>query len=53
MVSIVMEDDGKTGKVFREPGLGYDGIVGYSPLAMAKNAVGLAIATEEDRKSVV
>lgn len=28
-------------------GLGYDGLVGYSPIAMAKNAVGLAIAAEE------
>lgn len=34
-------------QVLHIPGLGYDGIVGYSPLAMAKNAVGLAIATEE------
>lgn len=29
------------------PGLGFDGLVGYSPIAMAKNAIGLAIATEE------
>src|SRR5699024_4810272 len=28
-------------------GLGFDGLVGYSPIAMAKNAVGLAMATEE------
>ncbi|MEA4824072.1 MAG: phage portal protein [Clostridiaceae bacterium] len=28
-------------------GLGFDGLVGYSPIAMAKNAVGLAIAAEE------
>lgn len=28
-------------------GLGFDGQVGYSPIAMAKNAVGLAIAAEE------
>ncbi|CAB1255250.1 Phage portal protein [Ruminococcaceae bacterium BL-6] len=28
-------------------GLGYDGLVGYSPIAMAKNAVGLAMAAEE------
>ena len=28
-------------------GLGYDGLIGYSPIAMAKNAVGLAIAAEE------
>lgn len=34
-------------QVLHIPGLGYDGIVGYSPIAMAKNAVGLAIATEE------
>ena len=34
-------------QVLHIPGLGYDGIEGYSPLAMAKNAVGLAIATEE------
>jgi HK97 family phage portal protein len=33
--------------VLHIPGLGFDGLVGYSPLAMAKNAVGLAIATEE------
>jgi HK97 family phage portal protein len=29
------------------PGLGFDGLIGYSPIAIAKNAVGLAIATEE------
>ena len=29
------------------PGLGFDGLVGYSPIAMAKNAIGMAIATEE------
>jgi HK97 family phage portal protein len=29
------------------PGLGFDGLVGYSPIAMAKNAVGMALATEE------
>ena len=29
------------------PGLGFDGLVGYSPIAMAKNAVGMSIATEE------
>ena len=34
-------------QVLHIPGLGYDGIVGYSPIAMAKNAVGLGIATEE------
>lgn len=28
-------------------GLGFDGLIGYSPIAMAKNAIGLSIATEE------
>ena len=34
-------------EVLHIPGLGFDGLVGYSPIAMAKNAIGLAIATEE------
>ena len=34
-------------EVMHIPGLGFDGLVGYSPIAMAKNAIGLAIATEE------
>ena len=45
---------GKTGNVTLKPsdvlhipGLGFDGLVGYSPIAMAKNAIGLSIATEE------
>lgn len=33
--------------VLHIPGLGFDGLVSYSPIAMAKNAIGLAIATEE------
>jgi HK97 family phage portal protein len=33
--------------VLHIPGLGFDGLIGYSPIAMAKNAIGLAIATEE------
>ena len=33
--------------VLHIPGLGFDGLIGYSPVAMAKNAVGMAIATEE------
>ena len=33
--------------VLHIPGLGFDGLVGYSPIAMARNAIGLAIATEE------
>ena len=48
------ELDGKTetvilrpSDVLHIPGLGFDGLVGYSPIAMAKNAIGLAMATEE------
>lgn len=37
----------KPSEVLHVPGLGFDGLVGYSPIAMAKNAIGLAIATEE------
>ena len=33
--------------VLHIPGLGFDGLVGHSPIAMAKNAIGLALATEE------
>lgn len=33
--------------VLHVPGLGYDGVYGHSPIAMAKNAIGLALATEE------
>ena len=33
--------------VLHVPGLGFDGLIGYSPIAMARNAIGLAIATEE------
>jgi len=29
------------------PGLGFDGLIGYSPIAMAKNSIGMALATEE------
>ncbi len=53
----VSNDDAKTMKgsmvtlkssdVLHIPGLGFDGLVGYSPIAMAKNSIGLAIATEE------
>ena len=34
-------------QVLHIPGLGFDGVVGYSPIAMAKNAIGMAIACEE------
>ena len=33
--------------VLHVPAMSYDGLVGYSPIAMAKNAIGLALATEE------
>ena len=33
--------------VLHIPGLGFDGLIGQSPIAMAKNAIGMAIATEE------
>ena len=34
-------------EILHIPGLGFDGLIGYSPIAMAKNAIGMAIATEE------
>lgn len=33
--------------VLHIPGLGFDGLVGYSPIAMARNAVGMTMACEE------
>lgn len=39
--------DLKPSEVLHIPGLGFDGLVGYSPIAMAKNAIGMAIACEE------
>jgi len=35
------------GNVLHIPGLGFDGIVGYSPIAIAKQAIGTALAVEE------
>ena len=32
--------------VLHIPGLGFDGLIGYSPIAMAKNAVGMTLACE-------
>jgi HK97 family phage portal protein len=37
----------KKSEVLHVPGLGFDGLIGYSPIAMAKNAVGMTLATEE------
>lgn len=37
----------KADDVLHIPGLGFDGLIGYSPIAMAKNAVGMTLACEE------
>ena len=34
-------------QVLHIPGLGFDGLVGYSPIAMAKNAIGISLACED------
>lgn len=34
-------------EVLHIPGLGFDGIMGYSPIALERNAIGLGIAAEE------
>ena len=34
-------------EVLHIPGLGFDGVMGYSPIALEKSAVGLSIAAEE------
>ena len=41
--SVILHRD----EVLHIPGLGFDGLVGYSPIAMAKNAIGMALACEE------
>ena len=53
----MMSDDGANLKketvrlrardILHIPALGFDGLVGYSPIAMAKNAIGLAMAAED------
>jgi HK97 family phage portal protein len=47
-----LDDEGRQVKLPKEQvlhiaGMGYDGIIGYSPLALAKNSIGLGIALEE------
>jgi HK97 family phage portal protein len=37
----------KQWEIFHIPGLGYDGIVGYSPIHMSMDAVGLGLAAEQ------
>lgn len=34
-------------EILHIPALGFDGIIGYSPIAMARNAIGVAMACEE------
>ena len=34
-------------QVWRIPGMGGDGIIGYSPITLAREAIGLALATEQ------
>ena len=37
----------KSPQVLHIPGLGFDGIMGYSPIALEKSAIGLGLAAEE------
>lgn len=37
----------RRGEILHIPALGFDGLVGYSPIAMARNAIGVAMACEE------
>ena len=41
--SIVLSQE----EVLHIPGLGFDGLIGYSPIALSKNAVGMTLACEE------
>lgn len=34
-------------RIWHVPGFGFDGLIGYSPIQMAREAIGLALATEE------
>lgn len=40
---IIMTSD----EVLHIPGLGFDGIIGYSPIAMCRNSIGLSMAADE------
>lgn len=37
----------KSYQVLHIPGMGFDGVMGYSPITMARQAIGLTMATEE------
>ena len=41
--SIILKKD----DLLHIPGLGFDGLIGYSPIAIAKNAIGMTLACEE------
>jgi len=48
------DERGKTGvitlrrdQVLHVPGLGYDGLIGYSPIAMVRNSIGMSLAVED------
>lgn len=54
---LISHEEGNLGKegtvrltprdVLHIPGLGFDGLVGYSPISLARDAIGMAIACEE------
>lgn len=54
---LISQEEGNLGKagtvrltprdVLHIPGLGFDGLVGYSPISLARDAIGMAIACEE------
>jgi len=37
----------RKGEILHVPGLGFDGLIGYSPIQMAKDAIGMTLAAEE------
>ena len=37
----------RKGEILHIPGLGFDGLIGYSPIQMAKDAIGMTLAAEE------
>jgi len=37
----------RKGELLHIPGLGFDGLIGYSPIHMAKDAIGMTLAAEE------
>jgi len=37
----------RRGEILHIPGLGFDGLIGYSPIQMARDAIGMTLAAEE------